>query len=77
MNRIPKNFKTKVFNPSRLKQIKKPNPIAETTVNKFKKFEKTPAKDYLDFSTEELGYFTRRDSKTNKVLEVFETFFPR
>lgn len=31
---------------------------------------------YMDFSTEDQGFFTRRDSKGN-VLEVIRTIFPR
>lgn len=38
--------------------------------------ERSPKKDTLDFSTEEKGYFIRRDDKGN-ILEVIETMFPR
>ena len=45
--------------------------------NSFTKMKNMPKTTYLDFSTEELGYFTRRDSRTNKVVEVIQTVFPR
>ena len=76
MNRIPKNIKQKAFKPNKIK-FKKPNPVVENTIKEGQKLERSPRKDYFDFSTEELGYFTRRDSKTNKILEIFETIFPR
>ena len=76
MNKITKNVKPKIIKPNRVK-IKKPNPILENTIKKGEILEKTPKTDYLDFSTEELGYFTRRNKETNKILEVIYTIFPR
>ena len=76
MNRIPKNVKPKILKSQKIK-IQKPNPVLENTIKNGENLERTPNKDYLDFSTEELGYFTRRDKKTNKILEVIYTVFPR
>ena len=76
MNRIPKNIKPRIHKPNKIK-LQKPNPVIENTVKKGQNLEKSPSKDYFDFSTEEKGYFTRRDSKTNKILDVIYTRFPR
>ena len=76
MNRIPKSFKPKTFKPSKIKFVK-PNPVTENTSIKNRNLERMPQRDYLDFSTEELGYFTRREKKTGKILEVINIIFPR
>lgn len=38
--------------------------------------ENSPAKDYLDFSTEEKGFFTKKDAKGN-VIEIIRLIYPR
>ncbi len=38
--------------------------------------ERSANRDYFDFSTEDKGFFTRKDEKGN-VLEVIRTIFPR
>ena len=75
MSRIRKNIRPKIFNPTNLK-TQKPNPIKEKTLKSSSKLERVPEKEYFDYSTEEKGYFTRRDSK-GKVLEVISLIFPR
>lgn len=76
MTRIPRNTKPKVFDTSSLKKIKKMNPVKERTIKGPSKLERTPSKTYFDYSTEENGYFTRRDAQ-GRVLEVFELMFRR
>lgn len=48
----------------------------QTRIRRNNNLERTPEKDILDFSTEENGYFIRKDSNGN-VLEVIQTMFPR
>lgn len=75
MSRITNNTKLRSFNPTNLK-LKKANRIQERNPKTSQILEKTPVKEYFDYSTEEKGYFTRRDTK-GRVLEVISLIFPR
>ena len=65
MSHLPETNKIKI-----LREVKPVIP------QKTSSLERTPEKEYFDFSTEELGYFTRRD-KDGKILEIIKTIFPR
>ena len=75
MNRIPKNTKVKIHSPLKLK-IKKQDLINKNTVKSSSRLERTPTKDYYDYSTEDKGFFTRKNTE-GKILEVIELIFPR
>lgn len=72
----------KKINPSvknhlpRFNKIKIQREIKPEISQKTSSLERTPKNDYLDFSTEEKGYFTRRD-KDGNILEIIKTVFPR
>ena len=77
MTRIPRYIKPKAQPLKPNKIIKKINPVSENFI-KSSKLEKSPLKDYFyDYSTETKGYFTKRESKTGKLIEVFPLMFPR
>ena len=77
MTRIPRNVKPKVIKPLENIVNKKINPVAEKTI-KPSSLERTPVRDFFfDYSTESSGYFTKKEAKTGRVLEVFPLMFPR
>ena len=54
-------------------KCKKLSKTSQTThAQTAKKLDQTPIKSYFDFSTEELGYFTRRDSITDRIIGTFK-----
>lgn len=76
MTKISPKAKTNI-----LKQInngfKKTKPISCKSANT-SKLERTPLKDYFfDYSTEAEGFFTKKETKTGRILEVFPLMFPR
>ena len=71
--------KISIFTKSHLPETNKIKILREVKPvipQKTSSLERTPEKEYFDFSTEELGYFTRRD-KDGKILEIIKTIFPR
>ena len=77
MTRIPRNLKPKVLEPNFNKMVKKINPLRENSI-KNPVLEKSPTRDFFyDYSTEINGYFTKREAKTGRILEVFQIMFPR
>ena len=77
MTRIPRNVKPTVNKSNFQKVVKKINPLREKTIKK-SSLEKSPARDFFyDYSTEVEGYFTKREAKTGRILEVFQVMFPR
>ena len=76
MNKISKNFKINSLKNSVIKNVKVTE-VPKSTIKKTSNLERIPVNDYFDFSTEELGYFTRREKKTGKILEVINIIFPR
>lgn len=77
MTRIPRNVKPTVNNSNLQKVVKKINPLRENTIKK-SSLEKSPARDFFyDYSTEVEGYFTKKEAKTGRVVEVFPLMFPR
>ena len=73
MKKIVQAGRQKIPTQTRI-NIKKTN--ATRLIPKESKLERSPNKTYFDYSTEEKGYFTRRD-KNGNVLEVINLIFPR
>lgn len=72
MKKIIATSRSTLAKPNKMKVEKQ---RVKTQINT-KKLERSPKNEYFDYSTEEKGFFTKRDSKGN-ILQVFELMFRR